>query len=87
MASSQPFATSGAPTAVSRGPISKRETTDPGLADILDFDTNTRAAAKFILNADTAALFIVRFVIKYFATSLLFVGINLATWDRDDQFQ
>ena len=30
---------------------------------------------------------IVTFVIKYFATSLLFVGINLATWDRDDQFQ
>ena len=74
----------GTPSSVFRGHKSKRETT-PGLADILDFNTNTRAAADFILNADTAALFIVRFVIKYFATSLLFIAINLVTWDRDDQ--
>ena len=38
----------------------------------------------FLQKPETAALFIVRFIVKYIFTVLFLIGLNLVIWDRED---
>ena len=54
-----------------------------GVQDILDFPSNTRFALDVIKMEDTAAFFIVQFLIMYTIKWLFWIGLSLATWDRE----
>jgi len=56
-----------------------------GLTEIIvDFPENTQGAAEFIFNTENAAMFIVRFAIRYFFGVLVLIGLNFVAWDRSD---
>ena len=54
-----------------------------GVQDILDFPSNTRFALDVIKMEDTAAFFIVQFLFMYAVKWLFWIGLSLATWDRE----